>query len=354
MYKQAGVHQKLPQKELYTLIQKYRKGNCTPQEMDLLFRWLDKMGNDMSAEEAATLQDIRDTMKREVWEQQQKLITSGRTTGTVRKLFVQRGWQAAAALTGLLILLYVLLSPTKHPAPLAMHDTPALPTVIIKDSIITNLSKDKKRYQLADGSAITVSPHTTLHLKMPWPQQGRNIRLNGEALFEVAKDPQHPFTVNTKRFSTAVLGTVFRITAFDSSAFSRVQLLSGSIAVKSTQQTIVMLPGNDFSFNSQMQQITPAKTMTAIATTTANAEGSVVFQDSIFHFNNTPLVTVLHTLSTQYNAPIQYAPTLKLSKRKYTGNIKITKSLDEILVMLSSLNDLRVDSTATGYLIRSN
>jgi len=353
MYKQAGVHQKLPQKELYTLIQKYRKGNATPQEMDLLFRWLDKMGNDMSAEEAATLQSIRDIMKREVWEQQQKLITSTRTGGRIRKMVVQRGWQVAAALTGLLLLLYVLWLPTKHPAPLAKQAGPAMPAEMIKDSVITNLTKEKQRYQLADGSAITVSPHTSIHLQMPWPQQGRNIRLNGEALFEVAKDPQHPFTVNTKRFSTAVLGTVFRITAFDSSAFSRVQLLSGSIAVKSNRQTIVMLPGNDFSFNSHMQQIPPAKEPLAIASATA-AEGSVVFQDSVFHFNNTPLVTVLHTLSTQYHAPIQYAPTLKLSKRKYTGNIKITKSLDEILVMLTSLNDLRVDSTAAGYLIRSN
>ncbi|SEW35331.1 FecR family protein [Chitinophaga arvensicola] len=349
------MHQQSSQQELYTLIKKYRKGLCTPQEVDLLFRWLDKMGNDLSAEEAATLHIIRNTMKREVWEQQQKLITPPAANGIIRKLATHRGWQVAAAATGLIILAYLLFRSSAHQMPMATNEGPAQPVAAIKDSLITNLSKDKQRYQLADGSVITVSPHTSIHLKMPWPQQGREIRLNGEALFEVAKDAHHPFTVNTKRFSTAVLGTVFRITAYDSSAFSRVQLLSGSIAVNSKQQSIVMLPGNDFSFDSHMQQLKPEKTVIAATAPAATAaEGSVVLEDSIFHFNNTPLVTVLHTLSAQYQTSIQYAPTLKLSKRKYTGNIKITKSLDEILGMLTSLNDLRVDSTAAGYLIRSN
>lgn len=112
-----------------------------------------------------------------------------------------------------------------------------------------------------------------------------------------------------------------------------------------------MLPGNDFTFNSRMQQITAAKTTTI---TTVADDGAVVFEDSTFHFNNTPLLTVFNTLGTQYQTTIHFAPTLKLSKRKYTGNIKTTKPLDEILVMLTSLNDLWVDSTGAGYLIRAN
>jgi transmembrane sensor len=336
--------------DLYKLIKKYRKQQCTPAEVAFLFQWLDKMGQDISPEEAATLQTIREAMKREVWAQQQQMIGADAPSQKT-PLFKLRGWQAAAILTGLGIGLYFLLRPDAPPAKIATNIPDKMPPVVSRDSVIINHTNQQQRHLLADGSAITMTPHTTLQLKTPWPQQGREVRLNGEALFDVAKDAQHPFSVRTRRFSTAVLGTVFRINAYDSATVSRVQLLSGSIAVKSEQQTLVMVPGNDFTFNSHMQQIPAAKTTTG---TTVADEGAVIFQDSTFHFNNTPLLTVLHTLGTQYQATIHFAPTLKLSKRKYTGNIKITRPLEEVLVMLTSLNDLRVDSTAAGYLIRAN
>ncbi|MFY0255188.1 FecR family protein [Chitinophaga sp. 30R24] len=347
------MHQKLPQDDLYQLIKNYRKGTCTTQEIALLFKWLEELGSSMSPEEAAMLQTIRNTMKNEVWKQQEKLIRKYRSPLHFTQ---KREWQMAAAFAGGLLLIgYTLFHQPSHTPETALL-APTSPGISSSDSTIINHTKEKQRYQLADGSVVTLFAHSYISIKMPWPQSSRNVQLNGKALFEVAKDANHTFTVNTKRFSTTVLGTVFQITAYDSMTSSRVQLLSGSIAVKSLldkTQTLYLSPGDDYSFDNRMHKIYPAKQLAKTTADISGTEASIALQDNIFYFNNAPLTNVFNALSHQYNIAIDLAPALKLDKRKYTGNIKTTKSLDEILVMLAGLNDLKIDTTISGYLIKA-
>lgn len=67
---------------------------------------------------------------------------------------------------------------------------------------------EQRTVVLNDGSRITLNTRTRLTVRMSW--RARDVRLGeGEAFFEVSKDPTRPFTVTTTLGSARALGTRF-------------------------------------------------------------------------------------------------------------------------------------------------
>lgn len=63
------------------------------------------------------------------------------------------------------------------------------------------------RLALADGSVVSFQAHSSIRDAAPFGAAGRTLRLRGAALFAVAKDARHPFTVEAGGFTTTALGT---------------------------------------------------------------------------------------------------------------------------------------------------
>ena len=74
-----------------------------------------------------------------------------------------------------------------------------------------NISQSKQVVVLSDGSTITLNSHSTLHYPKIFSADKREIYLEGEAFFQVAKNPQKPFLVYYNNIVTKVLGTSFSI-----------------------------------------------------------------------------------------------------------------------------------------------
>jgi len=82
--------------------------------------------------------------------------------------------------------------------------------------------------QLADGS--TVQLNTNSQVKVEYNQGYRNIHLlQGQAYFEVAKDPEHPFRVYAGNGRVQALGTAFTLYLQDSSL--NVLVTEGKVAL---------------------------------------------------------------------------------------------------------------------------
>ncbi|MBC9929839.1 FecR family protein [Chitinophaga qingshengii] len=334
---------------LYQLIEKYRRGDCSPQETALLLKWLDATGQQLPPVEDADTLQLSTRLRGEIWAEQERLFT-------LQAPARYRKWRIPLTVGTAAAVLVAALYRWPHPAPVTVPiaQSAGVSAPVAHDSVIMNTSGHKHLLRLPDGTAITLWPRSTLHLPVPWPAAGKDIRLNGEALFEIAPDAHHRFSVNTKRFTATVLGTVFKIIAYDSAATGRLQLISGRVMVHNRQEKTAPLylsPGDSYHAGNNAQRLLPAEKTTHALKAVAPEEGSFVFKDSIFHFNNTPLNKVFNAISHQYGISITYASTLQLQRRKYTGDIKTTKSLDDILVTLAALNDLHVDSTASGYFI---
>ena len=122
-----------------------------------------------------------------------------------------------------------------------------------KLTVSTPLGKDYY-VVLPDGTKVWLNADTELIFPTHFTGVRREVRLQGEAYFEVAKDKAHPFVVYNNLFSTTVLGTKFNMRTYRQSAAS-VVLVEGKVTVESkkskTIQTIV--PGQKAQLTSSGQ-----------------------------------------------------------------------------------------------------
>ena len=59
--------------------------------------------------------------------------------------------------------------------------------------------------------------------------RGRDVTLDGEGYFKVAKNEKIPFFVNTNGVQVRVVGTVFNVRAYDDDDYVMVSLLEGRV-----------------------------------------------------------------------------------------------------------------------------
>lgn len=98
-------------------------------------------------------------------------------------------------------------------------------------------------FVLPDGTEGMLNSGSTLAYSMPF-SKNRSVALTGEAWFEVAPDPKHPFTVNAGELDLTVLGTAFNISAYPEENYTEVVLERGEVLVscENYKEGMVMNP----------------------------------------------------------------------------------------------------------------
>ncbi|TRZ79130.1 MAG: hypothetical protein D4R94_00100, partial [Chitinophagaceae bacterium] len=89
----------------------------------------------------------------------------------------------------------------------------------------------RSKIVLPDGSQVWVNSGSKLSYASNFDGKIREVYLNGEAYFEVTKNPQKPFIVHTSGIDIKVLGTEFNVKAFDLEPTIEATLIRGSIEV---------------------------------------------------------------------------------------------------------------------------
>ena len=96
---------------------------------------------------------------------------------------------------------------------------------------------------LADGTRIFMNAETQVTFPASFKGCERRIRLSGEAYFEVAKDPMHPFIVETEGAEVRVLGTSFNVRAYEGEQEMVTTLVEGKVAVSDSLTKREIHPG---------------------------------------------------------------------------------------------------------------
>lgn len=73
---------------------------------------------------------------------------------------------------------------------------------------------------LEDGSIVYLSDHTSIHYPEHFAHNTRKIALKGNAFFEITKQAERPFIIETQTAIIEVLGTSFNVKSSDENAFS--------------------------------------------------------------------------------------------------------------------------------------
>lgn len=112
---------------------------------------------------------------------------------------------------------------------------------------ISNPSGIRSEIVLPDGSNVWLNAESTITYKVPFGMKERNVKLIGEAFFEVKKDEQKPFQVESGKVRLTVLGTRFNYKAFPEEKAIEVVLAEGKVKLNSTDskagKEIILKPG---------------------------------------------------------------------------------------------------------------
>ena len=84
---------------------------------------------------------------------------------------------------------------------------------------------------LPDKTRVWLNAESSLKYYVSFDQMLREVTLNGEAFFEVSKNPQKPFIVNAEEIKVKVYGTSFNIKAFPQEKYIETTLIEGKLSV---------------------------------------------------------------------------------------------------------------------------
>jgi ferric-dicitrate binding protein FerR (iron transport regulator) len=206
--------------------------------------------------------------------------------------------------------------------------------------VLTNVFKttrgELQQIVLPDGSKVWLDACSTLRLT---GKENRHYELSGEAYFEVAPNPDKPFTVRVRDAMIQVLGTRFNVKGYEADSSTRVSLIEGSVKLAKGDQSLLLQPGEqafiDYSGSgttAQMQLIRGA-----------NIQGDMAWKEGNLEFNHESLHAVLEELSRHYNIEIIYPPSHDMKDRYFTGRFSHKQSLGEILQLLGNFETVKLD-----------
>ncbi len=230
-------------------------------------------------------------------------------------------------------------------------------TLPINWQVKSNTGQSAMKVTLADGSVITLFKNTVIKYPKSFNGDTREIHLNGDAFFEVAKNKLKPFIVFSGNLSTTALGTSFRITAFEKKSAIQVKLLTGKVVIKSIKQTVgwkqdvFLTPGEQLSYDIKKATAIVAKfnaNDANISSVTGQAKNNT---SNDLKFNTSPLKDVMKALATLHHIKINYIEA-EISGMNFTGTINRYDDIQSIMKVIAKMNDLEVIQTPEGFNIQ--
>ncbi len=143
-----------------------------------------------------------------------------------RKIIPLYRWVAAASIILLALTFTYLYHSAQQSAKVQFASIIPVNTIIK-----SNNSKQQELVVLSDGSKVTLAPNSSIHYSRLFAGETRDVYLEGEAFFQVTKNPTKPFLVYYHNLVTKVLGTSFRINTNSKTGKVEVAVRTGRVQV---------------------------------------------------------------------------------------------------------------------------
>ncbi|MDR3118862.1 MAG: FecR domain-containing protein [Mediterranea sp.] len=232
-----------------------------------------------------------------------------------RKPFARK-WRRTTAAAVLILLagggsVYLLQSPKHHP-----------------DTIVEATAKDTvKEIALPDGTKVWLNSGATIKYAGKPDGKERHVHIDGEAYFEVAKDPRKPFVVQSDAMQVRVLGTTFNFKS-GTCGVAETTLIEGEIEVRgnNNEGIIILAPGQRAELNKSAGRLTVKQ---------VNAALDAVWRNNLIPFEQADLLTILKTLEQLYPVKFILSPDVSTNVT-YTGALEKKTTIESVLDALKN------------------
>ena len=192
---------------------------------------------------------------------------------------------------------------------------------------------EKSTITLMDGTRIILNSSSLITFPEVFSSDSRVIELEGEAFFDVARDPSRPFIINSGNLRIKVLGTSFNVTTYPSSNEVKVAVATGKVAIDSYDEKgdvnqITLAPNEMAIYSRSSNELTM---------TSYDSLEVLAWKDGILYFKNKNINQITAELAKWYG--VTFVIDKKLNHDyDYTGAFD-NESLEEVLIGLGFVFD---------------
>ena len=182
---------------------------------------------------------------------------------------------------------------------------------------------------LADNTEVMINRGSDFEYPTTFSSNERRVNLQGEAFFDVAKNPDQPFIIQTGNFQVKVLGTSFNIRNYDNEDLAEITVRSGKVEVSTLNggQSWILEANDQLRLDKKENKSKELKDVSLNALAWFN--GKLSFQDE-------KVERVKQALEHVYNVELEFTDTDILEcPFSITRDLK-NVPLDEILEVLKT------------------
>ncbi|WP_232430177.1 FecR family protein [Parabacteroides sp. HGS0025] len=178
---------------------------------------------------------------------------------------------------------------------------------------------------LPDSTKVWLNSDTKISYPADYGMKERNVALMGEAYFEVAKNPDKRFIVETKGMQVEALGTAFNINAYKNDNKIIASLFSGSVRVSYEDHVTILKPHESVKVDLLTRDFFQYEdnTMKDIA----------LWRENEITFDGESLEEIAHIINRLYNTTI-YIEDESLKKECYIGTVR-NNSLENFIDIIN-------------------
>jgi len=355
--------------DLQTLIQKYQDGTCTPREKQLLENWYNERSNnnpnvefpqDFWQDKEARLQQILSSSRKKkkislIMPLPLQILIIAATVAVIGSI-----WTVLTTGTSNMPPHYSTdINPGGNKAILTLQNGKRIQLSDTKEGVVIDASKigyndgtliddqsaqtftvstprgGNYQVRLPDSSMVWLNAASSLTYSPPKNGQ-RNVKLVGEAYFEVHKN-KHPFIVTNDKQRIEVLGTHFNVSAYNDERSIKTTLLEGSVKVtplssanQSETKEIILKPNQESVLNSAGIQVKNVDAVDAVAW----KNGEFVFS------GGENLESIMQKIARWYNVDVIYADK-NIGVKVFNGTVSKFDRISKVLMLLERTKEVK-------------
>lgn len=185
---------------------------------------------------------------------------------------------------------------------------------------------------LKDGSIVYLNAESKIHFPDVFSDSLREVKLEGEAYFDIAKDDTKPFIVALDELKISVLGTSFNVNSYTENDHIKISLNTGKILIEQSAgdlrqnaQKVELNAGQSVSYSPKQNTFTKVSTFNPLL--------DLGWKDGTIVFENATMETMLQRFERWYNVDFEVKNTPSFNWN-YTGEFT-NQTLQDVLESLS-------------------
>jgi transmembrane sensor len=313
------------------LIIKFLAGEISVYEMSVLKAWLEK-----------------EPANKVIFDKENELWQESGTKSQIDNFKIEKTWSEISTQLGIgksKIPQMVILSRNNFRILIAAASIAFMATIVgltiwftksRSDSQKTIVSKiftnegEKANLILPDSTRVFINSGSSFVYSNEYNIKERNVKLSGEAFFDVHTNPAKPFTVLLDKMIVTAIGTSFNVLSYDNEDRIETTLEKGKIQVT--------IPGQETIDIKTGQQLVYFTKINKAIVRDVSTETYTSWKENKLRFNDTPLDEMLRKIARRYNVTFEVRKH-ELLELKFTGTF-IDESIEEVMQMLKTVSPI--------------